>query len=150
MSRTALANTTGLSEQRVKIRLICPDTIAATVAGGGFDFGLQDVDQAVHPGKRILDDSVQFECELRIKLDGAKKTIHFYGAFVHGPSADRFLYLSWKRQNPTDSLWIRRLKIPLSELAWKQVSGLKEGQVLQGRVSENRKGARAIVDWAVV
>jgi Family of unknown function (DUF5990) len=150
MSRAALASTTGLSERRVKIRLICPDTIEATVAEGGFDFGLQDVDQVVHPGKGTQADSVQFECDLRIKLDGAKKTIHFYGAFVHGPSADRFLYWSWKRQNPTDSLWIRRLKIPLSEITWKQVSGLKEGQVLQGRISADRKGARAMVDWAVV
>ena len=150
MSRATLANTAGLSEQRVKVHLICPDTIEAIVTAGGFDFGLQDVDQVVHPGQRTRDDSVQFECELRIKLDGAKKMIHFYGAFVHGPSADRFLYLSWKRQNPTDSLWIRRLKIPLSEIAWKQVSGLKEGQVLQGRINEDRKGARAIVDWAVL
>ena len=149
MLRAALVNTTGLSDRWVKTRLICPDAIEATVAESGFDFGLQDVDQVVHPGKRTQGDSLQFECELRIKLDGAKKTIHFYGAFVHGPSADRFLYLSWKRQNPTDSLWIQRLKIPLSGISWEQASGLKEGQVLQGRISKDRKGARATVDWAV-
>ena len=150
MSRAELTNITGQSERRVEIRLICPDTIETTVAEGGFDFGLQDVDQVVHPGKRTQDDSVQFECELRIKLDAANNKIHFYGAFVHGPSADRFLYLSWKRQKPTASLWIQRLKIMLSEITWKQVSGLKEGQVLQGKISEDRKGARAMVDWAVV
>ena len=140
----------GVSEPLVKIRLICPNNIEATVAGGGFVFGLQDVDQVVHQGQRTKDDSLQFECELRVKLDDATKTIRFYGAFVHGPPTDRFMYLSWKRQVTTDGLWIQRLKIPLSGITWKQVSGLKEEQTLHCKISEDRKGARAIVDWAVV
>ncbi|HEY3291308.1 MAG TPA: DUF5990 family protein [Anaerolineae bacterium] len=134
----------------MKIRLVCPDTVKATVAGGGFVFGLQDVDQVVHQGKRFVDDSLLFECELKVKLDDASKTVRFYGAFVHGPPTDRFMYLSWKHKVTTDGLWIRRLKVPLSGVTWKQVSGMKEGQSLQCRISEQRKGARAIVDWAVV
>jgi hypothetical protein len=133
----------------VKTRLICAKTVAASVAGE-VDFGLQDVDQAVHPGQHTKDGSLQFECELRARLDDEKKTVRFYGAFVHGPTADRFVYLSWKRQVTTDGMWVRRLKIPLSGITWQQVRGLKDGQALQCRVGEDHKGAQAVVSWAVV
>jgi hypothetical protein len=43
------------------------------------------------------------------------------GAFAHGFPGERFLYLSWKRQDSDPWAW--RIKVPLNGITWPMLRG---------------------------
>ena len=116
------------TEMIVRLRVICikppnPDLFGAA-------FGLQDnsttTDWIIHPGEMQANGDMRFECECRVRT--GSKGANFLGAFVHGPPAKRFLYLSWKpkgwrpgRPEPAFPCWVRRMKIHLDTITRTQI-----------------------------
>ena len=124
----APARPKGEAEKLVRLRIICikppdPDLFGAK-------FGLQDnsttTDWIIHPGEKQANGDIRFECECRVKIAG--NSVNFLGAFVHGPPAERFLYLSWKpkggRPAQTEQgfpSWVRRMKVHLNTITPTQI-----------------------------
>jgi hypothetical protein len=78
----------------------------------------------IQKDKEVIDqvrgdaDSARFDPELRVRrrTDGRP---NFLGPFVHGPTEDRFLYLSWGiKQADGRFEMFRRLKVRLGHLDW--------------------------------
>ena len=70
------------------------------------------------------------------------RTPNFLGPFVHGGTADRFLYLSWRpkdwRPGGPDVprwVWLRRMKVRLGSITWPQVNeAVRDNGLLEKRV----------------
>ena len=131
-------------EWRIRLRIICispPDPEAYGAA-----FGLQDnsttKEWAIHCGASQTNGDVQFECECRVRRNPTNNKPNFLGSFVHGGTADRFLYLSgkpkdWRPGAPEVSrcVWLRRMKIRLSSITWPQIKqAARENAVLEKKV----------------
>jgi hypothetical protein len=64
---------------------------------------------------------VQFDLDVRATFHAQTGTVRFTGPFVHGTPAEPFLYLSWGYEDAPGQ-WIRRQKIPLAAITFKQIS----------------------------
>jgi hypothetical protein len=84
-------------------------------------FGLQDKDGRLHPPAQEAGASAVFRCEVRVKPGAKSDPPNFLGAFAHGTSQDRFLYLSLRPAGGPADAWIRRIKVPLKSITWQQV-----------------------------
>jgi hypothetical protein len=118
-------------EEVVRLRIIClcppnPEQYGAA-------FGLQDnsttAEWVLHSGQVQANGDVHFECECRVRRNPRTNDPNFLGPFVHGPTAQRFLYLSWrpKEWRPGQaevpcSTWLRRMKVPLASIVWDQIN----------------------------
>lgn len=101
-------------------------------------FGLQDNssgDWILHHGQKFPNGDVHFTCECRVKPDAKSGAPNFLGPFVHGPPAQRFLYLSWKPKQwqPGDSEivappYTRRLKVRLSSITWQLIEAARRAE----------------------
>jgi len=131
-------------EWRVRLRVICispPDPEEQ-----GASFGLQDnsttKEWVLHPGKRKPNGDVHFECECRVRQSPAGSKPNFLGPFVHGGTADRFLYLSWRPKDwrpggPEVPRWVclRRMKVRLGSITWSQIKQtIRDKGVLEKKV----------------
>ena len=78
-----------------------------------------------------------------IPIANRASTCIFLGPFVHGGTADRFLYLSWR---PKDwhpggpevpcSTWLRRMKVRLGSIIWPQIEqAVRQNGVLEKKVA---------------
>jgi hypothetical protein len=125
-------------EVNVRLRVICYDPPLAQIDGRPTQFGLQDKSGALRVGVLQGNGARVFECEVRAKPteDGG---VNFLGDYTHGTPSDRFLYLSYGYvDNPGDG-WIKRIKVPLSDIQWAQVERtINEGQVLEASVDGQR------------
>ena len=133
------------TELHVRLRIVClspPDARRHDA-----EFGLQDnsttADWVIHPGQVQPNGDVHFECECRVRPQPRTGTPNFLGPFVHGGSAQRFLYLSWRPQNwrpgrpePACPTWVRRMKVHLSSISAAQIAqAQKTGGVLEASVA---------------
>jgi hypothetical protein len=61
---------------------------------------------------------LSFQFSIKVKGDRSKEKLpRFSGSNVHGPSDDKFVYIDiGTAAGQTDSIWSRRLKIPLTRL----------------------------------
>lgn len=120
-------------EQQVRLRVICvrpPDP-----AAHGAEFGLQDKDQRVHPGRVLGSGDIRFECQLPVRPNARTGSPNFLGPYAHGSPAQRFLYLSWQPWKPRGAPWTRRMKIHLSSITWDQIEEAgRTGSVLEAAV----------------
>jgi hypothetical protein len=131
-------------EQHVRLRIICisppnPESYGAA-------FGLQDNSTTkawvLHPGKGQPNGDVHFECECRLRRNQTGGQPNFLGPFVHGGTADRFLYLSWRPKYwfPGGSevpswIWLRRMKIRLGSITWSQIKQtIRDNATLEKKV----------------
>ena len=130
-------------EQHVRLRIIClsppnPEKHSAT-------FGLQDnsttKEWVIHPGVTQANGDVHFECECRVRVNPRTKAPNFLGPFVHGGTADRFLYLSWRPkdwrpgQEVVGCPWLRRTKVRLGSITWVQIKEtIRKNGVLEAKV----------------
>jgi hypothetical protein len=117
-------------EEVVRLRIIslCPPNPEQY----GAAFGLQDnsttAEWVLDSGRVQANGDVHFECECRVRRNPRTDAPNFLGPFVHGPTVQRFLYLSWRpkqwRPGQADvpcSTWLRRMKVPLGSITWEQI-----------------------------
>ena len=126
---------------RIRLQITCEAPPASIYNGQPTEFGLQDKQQALHPGVSQPDGALRFACELAMKPHATTGAPDFGGPFVHGPAGARFLYLGWR---PLGGAWIRRFKIPLAPIGWEQIAAGQAG-ALAARVSAARSGAVALL-----
>jgi hypothetical protein len=132
-------------EQQIHLRILCisppnPEDCGAT-------FGIQDnsttKEWVIHKGESLPKGDVQFECECRVSQNQASGKPNFLGPFVHGSTADRFLYLSWRPKDwraggPEVPRWVclRRMKIRLGSITWPQIEqAIRDNGVLEIKVA---------------
>lgn len=120
----------------VRLRLICL-TSPRQLEDETTEFGLQDKQRVVHAGRRQADGSIHYALDVRVTSRRGTDAPRFSGPLVHGAAAAPFLYLGWRRKEPADSPWLRRLKIPLAAITGEQIAAVARagGGVLEARVS---------------
>ena len=66
---------------------------------------------------------LSFKFTVKVKGDSSKdKLPKFSGSYVQGPSDNKFVYIDiGKAAGQTDSIWSRRLKIPLTGITWEHI-----------------------------
>jgi len=84
-----------------------------------YEFGLQDIKQALTAPVRRSDGMLAFDFALEARSSPGAERPQFYGPFASGPPDDRFVYLSW-RSIPR-GVWINRVKARLGGIDWKLV-----------------------------
>ena len=130
-------------EQHIRLRVICRKPLQPQRYGA--EFGLQDnsttVDWVIHAGQSQPNGDVHFECECRVRPHQRTGLPNFLGPFVHGVASQRFLYLSWRpvgwrpsQPGPPCPAWLRRMKVHLRSISWKQIEELTRGGVLEAVV----------------
>jgi Family of unknown function (DUF5990) len=121
---------------RIHLIVTCEAPPPDTLNGQPTEFGLQDKQQALHPGARQPDGSLRFSCEVAVRPQAATGAPDFGGPFVHGSAGGRFLYLGWR---PPGGAWIRRFKIPLTSIGWEQIAA-GQHRALSARVNTAHSG----------
>jgi Family of unknown function (DUF5990) len=117
-------------EYQVRLRIICVTPPNPEECGAAF--GLQDNsttrEWVLHSGKKESNGDVQFECWCRVRKNPTNGKPNFLGPFVHGGTADRFLYLSWRPKDWHPGapevprwVWLRRMKVRLDSATWSQI-----------------------------
>jgi len=107
----------------------------------GVDFGLQKgagSNYETVQKQRALDQDLSFKFSVKIKADRQKDALpRFSGEYVQGPANNKFIYIDIGTcAGQTNSIWSRRLKIPLTGITWNEIDQLagKPGSVLETRV----------------
>jgi hypothetical protein len=137
----------------VRLRIVYDGTPPNVWDGGEKDFGVQDKDNVLYPGKTERSGRVVFDVALGVKPERTASPV-FLGEFAHGPPKERFVYLSWRNAN---GAYAQRLKLPLGTITWSDIDAAKK-KPLVGEVAPSRKprvpgaanvgGTRAVV-WKV-
>lgn len=90
----------------------------------GVDYGLQEGKGSnfkTIQTKRADGKNLQFECKVRVK-PAAGITSVFLGPFVQGTANERFIYIDIGTfAGQKDSVWNRRLKIPLKDITMEMI-----------------------------
>ena len=99
----------------------------------------------VAPASRSAD-AVTFDLEVTVDGVLADGRPRLLGAWVQGPPAARFVYLSvGKHAGQPDSPWGGRVKVPLGGLGWAEIEGLPPGGRLVARIAgRSPKGGPAL------
>jgi hypothetical protein len=91
----------------------------------GVDFGLQQgkgTDYRTIQTQRSKGDDLTFECTVTAKDDRGDGLPNFLGPLTQGPTTGRFLYIDiGQMAGQRDSVWERRIKVPLSGISWSMV-----------------------------
>lgn len=81
-------------------------------------------------------DDLTFEFTIKLKPQSDELPV-FVGAITQGPPKERFVYIDIGRAaGQFDSIWSRRLKIPLKSITWELIAQLKSSpqSILEVRV----------------
>ena len=83
-----------------------------------------------------VSDSLSFKFTITVKGDRSKDEYpRFSGSFVQGPAGSKFVYIGiGTYAGQPDSIWSRRLKIPLTGITWNDIQSLSELSILQTSV----------------
>ena len=100
----------------------------------GVDFGLQkgsgDPYETVQTQRSSTGD-LRFELSVRVR-EGKDGLPNFLGPFTQSPAQQRFVYIDiGTYAGQTNTVWSRRLKIPLRGITWELI---KKGKTLETRV----------------
>lgn len=85
---------------------------------------------------------LSFTFTIKVKGDPVKdKFPKLSGPFVQGPTDNKFVYIDiGTYAGQTDTVWSRRLKIPLTGITWEDIDSLTSGNsMLQTRVAGTGK-----------
>jgi predicted enzyme related to lactoylglutathione lyase len=119
----------------VPMRLRCVSPPPDEHDGHITEFGLQDKKQSLHPGERHMDSSIRYDFTATVERKSGQSAPRFGGPFVHGTPDAPFLYLGY-REAQAGAAWIKRIKIPLSQITWAQAEAASApGKLLEGMVS---------------
>ena len=119
------------SEITLQIILIKPTTEVVFGLQKGSGNNYETVQNQI-PGSNDL----IFKFTINVKGDRSKeKHPKFSGIFVQGPSDNKFVYIDiGTYAGQADTIWSRRLKIPLTGITWKDIDALSTDSVLQTSV----------------
>ena len=83
-----------------------------------------------------ISNDLSFKFTVKIKADRAKEELpKFSGSFVQGPADNKFVYIDiGTAAGQYDTIWSRRLKIPLIGITWKDIDSLSGNSMLQASV----------------
>ena len=83
-----------------------------------------------------VSDSLSFKFTITVKGDRSKDEYpRFSGSFVQGPAGSKFVYIGiGTYAGQPDSIWSRRLKVPLTGITWNDIQSLSELSILQTSV----------------
>lgn len=139
------------TSRTVHIRLVCERPPTEQDAVPVAEFGLQDKQRRLLPGEPQPDGSLIYLFDL--EAAPMQETVRWHGAYVHGPPAAPFLYLSLRPVGAEASQWTKRLKVSLTGLTSTQVETASQMDrvVLEGRVSGIGSGTVALLGggWSV-
>ena len=81
-------------------------------------------------------DDLTFTFTIIVKGDKSKdKFPRLSGSFVQGPADNKFVYIDiGTYAGQIDTIWSRRLKIPLTGITWKDIESLTNNSMLQTSV----------------
>jgi hypothetical protein len=98
----------------------------------GVDFALQKGrggDYETVQTQRSEGRDLHFEFTVRVKATGKDSSPNFLGAFVQGPTGERFVYIDiGTYAGQTGTCWSRRLKIPLRGITWQMIEAVVDGE----------------------
>lgn len=106
----------------------------------GVDFGLQKgggSDYETIQKQKSKAKDLSFEFTVAVKDDSKGSFPSLVGPFVQGPPGRRFVYIDiGTYAGQTDTVWSRRLKVPLSGITWDMVERSSKGSkaLLETRV----------------
>ena len=121
-------------ERELTLRIILENPPA------GVDFGVQKGrgnDYETIQIQRFKGKDLHFEFTVRAKIGGKGEMPNFLGPIVQGPSGGRFVYLDiGTYAGQKETLWSRRLKIPLRGITAEMIDELATGKaaVLETRI----------------
>jgi hypothetical protein len=132
--------------REVRLRVVCVEPPVCEWEGVRTEFGLQDRQRALHPGRARADGSLAYVLTITATQRPGADGVRFSGPFVHGTAADPFLYLSLREVGGEPAAWIRRLKLPLVGLTWDRLAAVADGNEFIIRVSGARSGRAVVLD----
>lgn len=131
--------------QTIMIRLLREPEPPST-DGSAVRFGLQDKKGAMHDGIARADGLIAFDFDVTV-TGGADASPDFGGPFVSGPRGERFVYLTWQRQNGAG--FMNRNKVRLADIDWSLIQAA-EGKRLEADLrGVTTGGGKRPVEWRV-
>jgi len=118
----------------------------------GIDFGLQKGSGAKYEVvqiQRSQKGDLRFEFEVRVG-EGKEGEPNFLGPFVQGPTGGRFVYIGIGTfAGQKDTLWSRRLKVPLSGISWNDIKKAKSFEThVQGTAKDGSPTCATVKPFA--
>ena len=108
-----------------------PDVLYALQKGSGNNYETVQKQMAAS-------DDLSFKFTIKVKGDRSKdKLPKFSGSYVQGPSDNKFVYIDiGTYAGQTNTIWSRRLKIPLTGITWEAIDSLTRNQnsIMETRV----------------
>ncbi len=83
-----------------------------------------------------VSNDLSFRFSVKVKGDRSKeKYPKFSGGFVQGPADSKFVYIDiGTYAGQSNTIWSRRLKVPLSGITWEDIDSLSGNSMLQTSV----------------
>ena len=138
--------------KHIVIRVICVDPPLSDNTDTT-RFGVQDKDKNLVTGDKNSTGALVFNVELDVKQH-ADDTPNFTGTYAHGNRAERFLYLTLMTLQGGSWDIVKRIKIPLKTITWKQVQSVIEddSKILRVKVGGQSSGTVPLLDdgWSVI
>ncbi len=87
-----------------------------------------------------VSDDLTFKFTIKVKGDRKGKVPKLSGSFVQGPAGNKFVYIDiGTYAGQLDTIWSRRLKIPLTGITWQDIDALSANSMLQAIVPGTAK-----------
>lgn len=117
-----------------KPEIVLPLRIVLVDPPPGVDFGIQEGkgnDYKTILVKRSKAGKLVLECSINVKGNRNDEPPNFAGPISQGPPGGRFIYIDiGKSAGQFDSVWQRRIKIPLEGITWEMVD-LVQGKAIE-------------------
>ncbi|WP_090381106.1 DUF5990 family protein [Dyadobacter sp. SG02] len=119
------------SEITLQIILIkpTPDVVFGLQKGAGTNY--ETVQKQI-----ATSNDLTFTFTVKVKGDSSKDQLpKLSGSFVQGSADNKFVYIDiGTYAGQSDTIWARRLKIPLTGITWKEIESLPDNSMLQTSV----------------
>ena len=108
--------------------IVVPLRIILVAPPPDVDFGIQEgkgVDYSTIQIQRSKGSDIQFEISVAVIENRNDEVPNFYGTLAQGPPTGRFIYIDiGKSAGQTNSIWERRIKIPMAGITWGMIESL--------------------------
>ncbi len=141
-----------MATKTIAIRVICVDPPLSEDTKI-HRFGIQDKNKQLLECDPTATGDLAYDFELDIKQH-SDNTPNFTGQYAHGNRAERFLYLTLMALQGGSWDIIKRIKIPLKTVTWKQVQSVLDDDSKRLQIKVNGQGAATVPllddGWSVI